>query len=99
MPSTPDRFPGTREEDEIELVEDSTDPTVEGRFRYVSGSFRMKDAIGVFDPRSGAGDFVIEHLISVDLTVFSGTTRLHHKTHIADGVAVHVQDSGVFKIL
>lgn len=55
MGKTPDRFPGTREEDEIELVEDTTDPTVEGRMRYVSGSFKLRDASGVFDPRSGGG--------------------------------------------
>jgi hypothetical protein len=31
------------------------DPTQERAIRYVSGSFRMKDSTGVFDPRAGSG--------------------------------------------
>lgn len=52
---TPDRWPGPREEEELQLEERSTDPTVEGAVRYVSGSFRALDATGVFDLRSGTG--------------------------------------------
>lgn len=52
---TPDRFPGTREEDELALREDTTDPSVEGRLRYVSGAWRLVDSIGVYDPRGGGG--------------------------------------------
>ena len=55
MGRTPDRFPGSREEDEVALNEESTDPTTAGAFRYVSGSFRFLDSTGVFDPRAGSG--------------------------------------------
>lgn len=52
---TPDRWPGPREEEELQLEERSSDPTVEGAIRYVSGSFRGLDATGAFDLRSGTG--------------------------------------------
>lgn len=55
MVRTPDRYPGAREEEEVQFQEQSTDPTVEGAVRYVSGSFRMLDGTGVFDPRAGSG--------------------------------------------
>ena len=53
MPRTPDRRAGRLEEEEI-LFDDRTadgDPTDERAMRYVNGSWRMKDAAGVFDPR------------------------------------------------
>jgi hypothetical protein len=52
---TPDDFPGPREEEEVQLEEQSSDPTIAGALRYVAGSFRFKDSTGVFDPRSGGG--------------------------------------------
>ena len=55
MGRTPDRYPGPREEEEVQYQEQSTDPTANGAVRYVSGSFRMKDSTGVFDPRAGSG--------------------------------------------
>lgn len=51
MPKTPDRFPGTREETELLLRSQGTDPTDAGAARYVSGDFRLRDSIGVFNPR------------------------------------------------
>lgn len=54
-PTTPDTFPGPLEEEEIQLEERSTDPDLEGAIRYVSGSFKLKDNLGVFNPRSGGG--------------------------------------------
>ena len=54
MPITPDRFPGTREEDELELKPASTDPTIVGAMRSVSGRFRFRDDLGVYDPRESA---------------------------------------------
>jgi len=56
MGRTPDRFPGPRIEEEIEL-EDRTadgDPSLERRMRYVSGAFRLRDSQGVYDPRAGS---------------------------------------------
>jgi len=52
MPRTPDRFPGTREETEVLLSTQASDPADEGATRYVTpGNFRLKDQLGVFNPR------------------------------------------------
>lgn len=54
MSATPDRFPGEREEEGIILIDDgSGDPPSTGGMRYVSGAFRLRDSVGVYDPRSG----------------------------------------------
>jgi hypothetical protein len=57
VPATPDRHPGPLiETEEIILGGDEiADPTALGALRYVGGTFRLKDAVGVFDPRSGGG--------------------------------------------
>jgi hypothetical protein len=49
---TPDRFPRPLEEEEIQFEEQSTDPTVNGAIRYVSGDFKAKDSEGVFNLRN-----------------------------------------------
>jgi hypothetical protein len=53
MGRTPDRFPGTREEEELLFETNAPDPTDDGAVRYNGTSFRMKDSTGVFDPRTG----------------------------------------------
>lgn len=53
MPRTPDRTPGPSDEEEIVLEEQGSDPTATGAIRYVGGAFRLRDAAGVFDPRTG----------------------------------------------
>jgi hypothetical protein len=53
MTGTPDRFPGSREETELLLRDQGSDPTEAGATRYVSGDFRMRDSLGVFNPRTG----------------------------------------------
>ena len=54
MGQTPDRFPGEADEEGIVFEDNSAgDPTALGGMRYVSGHFRMKDSIGVFNPRDG----------------------------------------------
>jgi hypothetical protein len=70
MPVTPDRFPGSREEDEIIFEENSSDPGDVGAIRYVSGGFRAKDGIGVFDLRSGGGITEAQHSILRQLIHF-----------------------------
>lgn len=55
MPRTPDHKDGPRYEEEIRFDEQVSDPSGAGYMRYVSGSFRMQDSSGVFDPRSGGG--------------------------------------------
>ena len=65
MPRTPDRFPGAFEEDvEVILVENSSAPSVPGAFNYDGTSFRMRDADGVFNPRSAASfdDILLDEL-------------------------------------
>lgn len=58
MPRTPDRFPGTREETEVLLVSQASDPADEGAARYVTpGNFRLKDQLGVFNPREVDASF------------------------------------------
>lgn len=58
MPRTPDRFPGTREDEELYLEDQGPgglaggDPTVAGSLRFVTNQFRFIDGLGVFDPRS-----------------------------------------------
>lgn len=58
MPRTPDRFPGTREDEELYLEDQGPgglaggDPTIAGSLRYVTNQFRFIDSLGVFDPRS-----------------------------------------------
>ena len=69
---TPDRFPGTREEEEIQLTEDAVDPTSEGAMKYVGGSFHMRDNTGVFNPRTGSGFDVNTIVVSGGDVVTSG---------------------------
>lgn len=52
MTKTPDRFPGSREETELLLRAQPSDPTDAGATRYVTGGdFAMRDQYGVFNPR------------------------------------------------
>lgn len=55
MPQTPDRHPGALDEEEIQFEDRAADgdPTVTGAMRFVSGAFRLRDSIGVFNPRTG----------------------------------------------
>jgi hypothetical protein len=56
MPRTPDRHPGPLiEDDEIRLGEVTVDPSVPGATVYKDGAFKMRDAAGNFDPRTGGG--------------------------------------------
>ena len=57
MARTPDRRPGKLFEEEI-LLDDRTgdgDPIDERAIRYLNGDFRMRDSLGVFNPRDGGG--------------------------------------------
>ena len=53
MPRTPDRFPGNRQEEEIQMEDTGADPASAGGITYNAGSFSFKDATGLFDPRTG----------------------------------------------
>ena len=56
MPRTPDRHPGPLiEDEEIRLSEVTADPSVPGATVYKDGAFKMRDASGDIDPRTGGG--------------------------------------------
>lgn len=68
MGQTPDRRPGKlREDDSIVLADIGEEPTEPGEIAYSAGVFRMRDAGGSFDPRSGGG-------FAIDSVVTSGST-------------------------
>lgn len=64
MGQTPDRFPGPLIEEELQLEESAVEPTVEGAIRNVGGVIKMRDAAGVFDPRTGG--FAVDDLLASD---------------------------------
>lgn len=55
MARTPDRRAGPLLEEEIQMDLQTSDPSIEGAIRYVSGSFRFLDSTGLYDPRTGGG--------------------------------------------
>jgi hypothetical protein len=65
------------EDDEIILKESTLgDPTEVGGIRQVGGAFRMKDATGVFNPRSGGGGITeAEHELLDTLTHWVNETN------------------------
>jgi hypothetical protein len=72
MGRTPDRRPGEADEEGIvfENRPAGQDPPLSGGFRYVTGSFRLRDKLGVFDPRnpSGGADYEVQFALSGSLT-------------------------------
>lgn len=55
MPRTPDRFPGTRDEEAVQLDPSAAVPTINGEFRYVTGvGFRFYEE-GVEKGLTGTG--------------------------------------------
>jgi len=78
VPITPDRHPGPMIEDDEIILKESTlgDPTEVGGIRQVGGAFRMKDATGVFNPRSGVGGITeAEHELLDTLTHWVNETN------------------------
>lgn len=87
--TTPDRFPGRREEDEGLLLKPaSSDPTEVGEIRLVSGVVRIRDDLGIFDPREGSDEKA--RVSSNDST--SG--YLNGKLVAGDGIAFDELDDG-----
>lgn len=54
MPRTPDRSPGEASEEgtNYENLAPGNDPPTVGGVRMVNGEFRMRDSLGVFNPRT-----------------------------------------------
>lgn len=74
MGRTPDRRPGALEEDEeLRFTSPSgASPTVAGAVTYDSGAgeFKLRDAIGVFNPRASAGFTAEDHKALLQLIHF-----------------------------
>lgn len=71
MPTTPDRYPGTREEDELQLIGNVGDPATAGGVKFDGSDFRMRDNAGVFNPRTGgSGLTASQHKALKDLIHF-----------------------------
>ena len=85
MTTTPDRFPGPQEEEELIVTPQDSDPEISGAIRYVSGSFRAKDGDGVFDLRSGSG------------LSESGHRILRQLVHFVDNGPSEGFDSGAYR--
>lgn len=92
MGATPDRFPGPREETEIQFEEDTEVPSTAGYMKYVNGEFQFVDSTGLYDPRrvlhasehEKSGDDIISLL---QLSSSGGT----------EYQAIEVDDSGGFR--
>jgi len=64
MSVTPDRFPGPLlETDEVQLSPNPGDPEITGTLRFDGSAFLMKDATGVFNPRTGGASIGVDQLI------------------------------------
>jgi len=71
MPRTPDRVYGPSLEEETRYDEQTEDPTEEGAVRYVSGAFKLKDSLGIYNPRTGgSGITEAEHKVLRQLIHF-----------------------------
>ncbi len=93
------RNPGVRIEDEAVVFFDSALPTQAlGEIRRNGSKLYAQDDLGEYDLRGAAAD-VITRLISVDLTIVAGTTRLHRDTVIASGIEVTIQATGELLVL
>ena len=72
MGTTPDRKPGPLQEDEeIQLGTNASEPSVAGAFNYNGSSFKFKDGVGVFDPRTG-GNYLAQKAGKALAASFSG---------------------------
>lgn len=52
--TTPDRFPGSRLEDEIVLEENPGPSSGPGSILYDGTNFQLQDSAGAYNPRSGS---------------------------------------------
>jgi len=48
------------------------------------------------DINTSTAEPVIVHLVSADVTIAAGTTRLGHLTELADGVVITIEDGAVW---
>jgi hypothetical protein len=61
MGITPDRQPGARLEEELQLTDEGLDPSVIGGLVNNGGTLKGRDSLGVFNLRSGSGLSAADH--------------------------------------
>lgn len=68
MPPQRNRSPTPIETDDLQFFDDGLgDPTIVGQVKLVSDTFRMRDTVGVFNPRSGeVGDSLAFAVFKID---------------------------------
>lgn len=96
MPVTPDRFPGVRQDEGIDLANNAL-AAVEGEMRYIAaGRFSFYDNIGEYDPRSGlpGATGLGQTLISTD-----GSTLTVQTFAVSDLGEIAVDDEGVVGVV
>lgn len=69
MGTQPDRHPGPAIEEELILEADPSDPTTAGAVRFNGSTFRLRDSVGVFDPRTGGSGITEEQHELIDSLV------------------------------
>jgi hypothetical protein len=96
MPRTPDRFPGTREDEALIIEDTTTQPAVLGEFRHDAGSLYAKDSVGVFNLRSGSGITEPQHEDLNTLTHWIAENAFHELTRTGNKVTNYTiwTDSG-----
>lgn len=100
--TTPDRHPGTLEEERLRLTSDEGKTAeVPGDIVFTGTDFSMKDAIGVFNPRSGGGGITeAEHELLDTLTHWLDETNWQEMVRDGNGKvtnAIHWETSGKLK--
>lgn len=94
MPRTPDRFPGSSDDEGVDLEPNGL-ATVVGSIRYNGARFSFMDSTGEFDPRTGgASDVRMEPSIGSNVTVQSTEVYLNRCATIEAGIEVRVLAGG-----
>ena len=97
MPLTPDRSPGPRLEEKLTLTNDGYTADSPGDMVFDGTSFKLRDAIGVFDPRTGgSGITEAQHEVLDTLTHWLNETNWQEIIRSGGKVtqAIHWTDSG-----
>jgi hypothetical protein len=86
----------------VDLPEADADPTVVGQIGYRSGAFRLRDSIGVFDPRSGGGGLTEVTHRPVDQLVHEIAETSYEEYEYTgsrvDAVRIYTDDTKVTKV-
>ena len=83
MPVTPDRFPGVRKDEGLD-IEPTSVAASEGQIRYTGGRFSFYDSSGEYDPSAGGGGISEGQHEDLD-TLAHALTETHNVTITRDG--------------